>query len=278
MTDSRAPLGRPFSERAGWLVTVAVAMVLVIAPLDVLFQHFQVSMMYVVPLTLMACCGRLRALRWLTLAALVLTLATYFIKYTVWVPETGPQYFSFRLFNRALVMAMLWLLSRVLSLWLETDNDRQDPLWSDDFDRAQSQISAMLGMLIAMPVVVVVALVDALTPGNFNLAVLYMVPLVTCAWVRSERLLWSMFALTQFLSFGGLYWGPPPNNAVFFYVLRNRFFVAAVTAIVTGLLHYRIHVKTLAAASSTVIEASAAEEPANGDEPAWSNKAGRTDD
>jgi len=62
-------------------------------------------------------------------------------------------------------------------------------------------------MLIAMPTVILIALVDGLTPANFNISVLYTVPLVTCAWVRSERLLWTMFALVQVLAFGGLYWG-----------------------------------------------------------------------
>ena len=70
----------------------------------------------------------------------------------------------------------------------------------------------MLGMLIAMPTVVVIALVDGLTPGNFNMAVLYVVPLVTCAWVRSVRLLWTMCVLLQVLAIGGLFWGPPPDG------------------------------------------------------------------
>ncbi len=111
-----------------------------------------------------------------------------------------------------MVMTMLWLLSRVLGLWLEARQYRHDPFWSDEYDRANHQIGAMLGMLIAMPAVVVIALVDALTPGHFNLAVLYVVPLVTCAWVRSPRLLWTMFVLLQVLTFGGLLWGPPPSD------------------------------------------------------------------
>jgi hypothetical protein len=185
----------------------------------------------------LACYGQRRALHWLTPLVLVLAFVTYFLKYWLAPPDPGPQFLSYRLVNRAMVAGMLWLLSRVLGMWLEAENFRHDPLWSDEFDRAHTQISALLGMLIAMPMVVVIALVDALTPGNFNLSVLYTVPLVTCAWVRSERLMWALFALLQFLAIGGLYWGPPP---ILPHSLSNRILNGVMMLVVAGVLHYWI--------------------------------------
>ena len=80
---------------------------------------------------------------------------------------------------------------------------------------AQSQ-AATPGMLIAMPTVVVIALLDGLVPGHFNLAVLYVVPLVTCAWARNLRLLWTMCLLLEVLAIGGLYWAPAPTSKSLF--------------------------------------------------------------
>jgi hypothetical protein len=180
-------------------------------------------------------------MRWLTVVVLALAFLTYFAKFWLVPPTSGAQYLSFRLANRLMVAGMLWLLSKVLGMWLEAEHYRHDPTWSDEFDRAHGQISAMLGMLIAMPTVVVVALADAMSPGNFNLAVLYVVPLVTCAWVRSVRLLWTLCALLEVLAIGGLYWGPPPvADEAFQRFLLGRVFNGVVMIIVAGLLHYWI--------------------------------------
>ncbi|HTU24011.1 MAG TPA: hypothetical protein VMF30_01360 [Pirellulales bacterium] len=198
------------------------------------------SILYAIPLTVLACYGQLRALRWVTLLAITLTCITYFIKYQVYPPD-GAQFLNFRIINRAAVAIMLWLLSKVLGLWFETEAHRQEPLWSDDFERAHHQISSTLGMLIAMPTVVLIAMVDGLTPANFNVAVLYTVPLVTCAWVRSERLLWTMFLLLQVLAFGGLYWGPPSTQPLPAYgPLQNRCLFGVMMFIIACLLHYWI--------------------------------------
>ncbi len=210
-----------------------------IALAAVFLPYFQYSVLYAIPLTLLACSGQRRALNWVALAVLALALITFFLKFWWQPPDAGPQFFNFRLINRLMVVAMLWLLSKVLSLWLEANEYRHDPLWSDEFDRTQSQVGAMLGMLIAMPTVVVIALLDGLTPGHFNLAVLYVVPLVTCAWARNPRLLWTLCLLLEVLAIGGLYWGPQPDaDEPFQRFLQSRIFNGGVMIIVTALLHY----------------------------------------
>jgi hypothetical protein len=233
--------GDDLSRRQGWILGIALAMVPCIALAAVFQRYFQYSILYAIPLTLLACSGQLRAMRWLTPVVIALAFITYFAKFSLTPPAVGPQFLSFRIVNRAMVAGMLWLLSRVLGMWLETEHYRHDPEWSDEFDNAHGQISAMLGMLIAMPTVVGIALADALTPGHFNLAVLYVVPLVTCAWARSPRLLWTLCALLEVLAIGGLYWGPSPSGEeTFQQYLISRIFNGVVMTIVAGLLHYWI--------------------------------------
>ena len=227
------------SDRSGWIVGIAIAMVLCIAVGAAFIRHFQFYILYAIPLTLLACYGQMRALRWVTLLAIALTFITYFVKYWLVPPGTGPQFLSYRIVNRSMVIGMLWLLSRVLEMWLEADHCRPDRQSSVEFDRAHTQISAMLGMLIAMPTIVVIALLDALIPGQFNLAVFYAVPLVTCAWTRNARLLWTLFVLLQVLAIGGLYWGPQPYGPdAFRHALQNRVLDGAMMLVVAGLLHY----------------------------------------
>jgi hypothetical protein len=235
-------LGRPgFSGRRGGILGVAIAMLPCIALAAVFIPNFGFSILYAIPLTLLGCSGQLRAMRWMTPVVVALAFITFFLKFWLEPPASGPQFLNFRIVNRAMVAGMLWLLSRVLGMWLQVDHYRHDPLWSDEFDRAQGQMSAMVGMLIAMPTVVVIALMDALTDGHFNLAVLYMVPLVTCAWARSVRLLWTLCGLLEVLAIGGFYWGPPPSgDEPFQRFLQNRIFNGLVMIIVAGLLHYWI--------------------------------------
>jgi hypothetical protein len=242
VNSNRQDLGRPgFSGRREWIFGIAIAMVPCIALAAVFVPNFGFSILYVIPLTLLGCSGQLRAMRWMTPVVVALAFITYFLKFWLDPPATGPQFLNFRIVNRAMVAGMLWLLSRVLGMWLQVDHYRQDPLWSDEFDRAHGQMSAMVGMLIAMPTVVVIALMDALTDGQFNLAVLYVVPLVTCGWARSLRLLWTLCGLLEVLAIGGLYWGPPPSgDEPFQRYLQNRIFNGVVMIVVAGLLHYWI--------------------------------------
>jgi hypothetical protein len=232
-----AVAGKP--GRSGLILGISIGMLPCIALAAVFVPHFQFSVLYAIPLTLLACSGRLRAMHWVTALVLVLCFVTYFLKYYLDPPIAGAQYLSFRIVNRMMVAGMLWLLSRVLGLWLEVENDRQDAGQSGEADYAPTQISTMLGMLIVMPAVVVVVLLDGITPGHYNLAVLYVVPLVASAWVRSERLLWSLCALLEVLAIGGLYWGPPPDaNEDFNRFLLSRIFNGVVMFVVAGLLSY----------------------------------------
>lgn len=243
MADSKLeePTRSKIFARGGWLLGVAIAMVPCIALAAIYVPNFGFSILYAIPLTLLGCSGQLRAMRGMTVVAIALTFITYFLKFWLDPPATGPQFLNFRIVNRFMVASMLWLLSKVLGLWLQVDQYRQDPRLSDEFDRAHGQMSAMLGMLIAMPTVVVIALLDALTDGHFNLAVLYVVPLVTCGWARSLPLLWTLCGLLQLLTIGGLYWGPPPSGTEPFQrFLQSRIFNGAVMIIVAGLLHYWI--------------------------------------
>ena len=96
--------------RGGWHLAIAIAMVPCIAPAAVFVPHFQFSVLYAIPLTLLACYGQLRALRWLTLVVIALAFITYFLKFWLEPPATGPQFLSFRIVNRSMVAGMLWLL------------------------------------------------------------------------------------------------------------------------------------------------------------------------
>jgi hypothetical protein len=240
-SNPREPDWLGSSGRLGWVFGIAMAMVPCIALAAIFIPRFQFSVLYAVPLTLLACYGQARAVRWLTVVVIGLAFITYFIKFWLDPPATGPQFLSFRIVNRAMVAGMLWLLSLVLGMWLETERHRHDRPWADEFDQAHNHIGAMLGMLIAMPAVVAIALLDLLTPGHFNVAVLYVVPLVTCAWARSVRLLWTLCALLELLAIGALYWGPLPDaDEPFQRFLHSRIFNGVVMFVVAGLLHYWI--------------------------------------
>jgi hypothetical protein len=219
-----------FSGRRGWIVGIAIATVLCIAPAAVFIPYFQWwSILYAIPLTLLAVSGQLRAMRWLTLVIIALAFITYFLRYWLEPPATGPQFLSFRIINRLIEVCMLGLLSKVFSIWLTVDRYWHDPLSSDEFK------------FIAMPYVVIIALVDALTPSYINLSILYLVPLVACAFVRSDRLLWTMCVLLQVLAIVGVFWGPQPSGEdTYQHLFISGVLNVATMLVVANLLHYWI--------------------------------------
>ena len=96
-------------------------------------------------------------------------------------------------------------------------------------------------MLAGVVLVAATAIVDFLSPANYNLAVLYLLPLFLCVWIRSRRLLWGMLGFALVLTYLGYIWGPPANAGAFLDTLPvNRVLTVVSLGLVTVLLHFRI--------------------------------------
>jgi len=155
-------------------------------------------------------------------------------------PATGTQYLNFRIVNRAMVAGMLWLMSQVLMMWYEAEHHR-----AEQPKHGHNQISLMLGMLIAMPTVIAIALLDGLIPGEFSLAV-FVCGSVGCLRVGAQRAATVDNVRVACRCWpSGIYWGPSPIAMTLSNALcKNRILNAVMMLIVTGILGFFRFVST----------------------------------
>jgi hypothetical protein len=244
------PAGAASSSRSvfpGRQSAMVFIMVAVIAIVDVLYPHFSFAILFAIPLVLLAHMGRPRLMWAATFVFVALTFIEYFVKATLHPPETGPQYFSFRLLNRALVAAMMCLLGMAMRFWMSTETEEPPPatpalrreqrLWF----RATAlnrKFDARLASFIFPVLIIWIAITDLVLPANFNFAILYAIPLFISAWTRSRTVLWIVLAVVLLLTIVCYSYGPVATGGATHGVLRmNRFFSAVSMLAVTIMLN-----------------------------------------
>ena len=147
--------------------------------------------------------------------------------------------FNYRLMNRTFVAAMILAIARVLQLWIRWRDEQSDPELPASFRYEERQIGATFALLAAGLLVALIAAVDFLSPANFNLAILYVLPLFICGWTQSRRFLWSTLAVLLVLTIlAFLFRAQATVNEPGLSLQRNRLLAAASMCIVATILHF----------------------------------------
>ena len=79
---------------------------------------------------------------------------------------------------------------------------------------------------------------DLKTPGQFNLPILYGVPLVSMAWLRSRKALWGLVPILLLCNYIGWHFGEAPTPDPIrktSWIIANRF-IAAFAVVFTAFL------------------------------------------
>jgi hypothetical protein len=179
MGDTRSEHSTPFGS-------IAAAVVLLgIFTADCLTQ-LNLSIVYALPLVAFG--RRLSGIKFAALTALLVALAFlgYVIK-TTWFLTSAPPLVSYRLLNRSLVASILVLTAIALHSLCRRVGERTE---HDDFDRLLHSVSSLLVALLGAVAAAAILAADLLTPGEYNVPILYGVPIVLIAAAGSERLIW----------------------------------------------------------------------------------------
>jgi len=219
-----------------------LVLALVIALVDVLIPDITISLLYAIPIILVAATDR-RAIIRVSILSLVLAVVGYFIKYVIWPPPTGHQFLNFRLINRGLVCCSLVALGAVLyrmcASWQaesQVSEEEYDPV-NENLKAFDEDFSATTAALVAAPLIILISVIDLFTPANFNLPILYCVPLLIVGWAASRPAMWMVYLALLVLTIIGYAMGSggtePSLNQAF---LINRFLaIAALTAVAVAL-------------------------------------------
>jgi hypothetical protein len=232
---------RPAAARRGMAATLLV--IFAIAAADVCWARTTVAILYVVPLLLLAQSGQMRYLGRIVGLLVALTLSAYLVKKMMSPNGAATSYFHYSLLNRGLVVAMLIAIGWVLRIWVRWREEQSNPELPDEIRYQDREISATLAMALCAPLVAVIVLVDAFSPANFNLAILYPIPLLICIWTRSRALMWTMLAILLSLAAIAQWAGPPttdPSPDAVSSLYRNRLLAGSAMVAVTAIVHFWI--------------------------------------
>lgn len=215
-------------------------LVLWIAVCDLCLPLTNVAILYIAPLVLMSLFrADSRAIWRLGLTTAVLTYAVYFLKNTINPYYDTLVYFDYRLVNRSLVVLVLLSLAGVLQIWLRTREDEQDAELPDHFRQQDREIGSTIALLLCVPMVIAIAIADFFAPANFNLAILYPLPLFICCWTRSRSLLWSVFVVLAVCAVFCFVWGGQPlPHHIGASLVRNRILAIISLTAVASVLDY----------------------------------------
>jgi hypothetical protein len=197
--------------------------------------------MYVVPLAMTGRPDRLRAMWPMIALFTVLLFGTFQIKKTLDPIGAMNSYVHFRLMNRVLVAVMLATVGGLMRMWARGKADADDPELPETFRHQDREISETLAVICCAPLTLMLGVIDLLMPANYNLAILYVVPLFICVWTTNRKFLWSMFAVLATLAVAAPFLGPDSTDPdTLGAVVRNRGLALIAMFLVTLDLHRQL--------------------------------------
>lgn len=219
-------------------VNLTRVLVIWIAVMDVCFARTNFSVLYVAPLILKAQSGQLH--NWLRAAGklIFLVYAAYLLKNLFHPAEVNSSLLDYRLVNRTLVALMILIMSRVMQTWSEWRKLQNDPDLPEVYLTREQSVGTFFAAIFSLPILAALALIDYVSPADYNVAILYPIPLLICGFTNSRRLLWTLLGALLLLTFimfefGGETHYPEHYNSL----LRNRVLASLAMIAVTVLLH-----------------------------------------
>jgi hypothetical protein len=230
------------SRYALWMSAVALTAVPFL--LDMLTISVNLAILYFVPLCIVARARRVKPLVIGCAALVTLTYGSYVYE-LVWLGHE--RVFSYRIVNRTLVSIGLVAVTAVIVWWIRWRDDvlvRPKVTWHADANQAvYDEVIAVIervgiGAVCAL-YVGIVAIGDLISPGQYNLPILYSITVVLAGMTRSRPFLWALAACLFVLIPVGYYFGAPVTLAPSFltFVLTNRILAAVMVLSLVVFVH-----------------------------------------
>jgi len=183
-----------------------------LAVIDFTSAHFNVAIVYVIPLVMWAQMQR-RVPYALGVTLIALTFGGYF--FFVWpdnVKTWNEMFHSERIFNRFLVSVVIMTVTAFASVMarLRQSAEERGQLYAEPGEELFLSLDKLIIGFVCLMVIFAIAASDIVTPSNFNLPILYAVPMLICPWGQSRRFLWCVVPVVLLLILFGYLWSPPP--------------------------------------------------------------------
>ena len=222
------------------------ALVAIPAALDLLTaSRMNLAILYSIALVVAARGGERRLVLALAPPLALLAYAGYVFEFRHVVFSDPGQLISYRLLNRTMCAAAILVVAGLLYYQMgfreRLARSRVDhPRDQNEYEEILRALEGLMAGLIASVMVLFVLLTDLLVPAQFNLPILYSVPLLVAAWIRSRRMLWWLVGLLLLLSVAGFIWGRPPTTTLagVDVLLTNRTLATIALLAIGVVLHF----------------------------------------
>jgi hypothetical protein len=241
------PFSRPVESRH--LAVICAAIITAVGAVDLLSSNVNLAILYALPVVIAALSGQRLLVAGMTLIAICLSYTGYFIGPQAEQGSTLAEMFSnYRFFNRTLCVATLLAITGASFLYINVHSklmsQRAEHGPADGDRHVYNEVlrffEQLTASLVTVMLIVCVAVMDWFAPREFNLAILYVVPLVSLIWVNSRKLLWGVFVVLLICTFAGFALDRfgAMDLTVAPHLLRNRFLAGVVLMGCTALLHF----------------------------------------
>jgi hypothetical protein len=235
-------------------ISLATAMIVVIAVLDTLEiwvgLKLNLAILYIVPLIIYAHTHKSRRLLWLAALLILLTYAKFAFLYNTprWMGDDHILWRA-RLLNRSFVAIMIALIALLLSRWRQIRSrweiakgplanvQEQGTLLHETFTAMEQGSAALVAAVLALGLFVTDLTV---APGEINMPILYLVPLVVVGLTCRRSILWITAVVLIVFAIVGYHWGPAPQveNNLWGWLASNRSLACAAIALTAALLRF----------------------------------------
>ncbi|HTL28150.1 MAG TPA: hypothetical protein VL282_02970 [Tepidisphaeraceae bacterium] len=200
------------------LMLIAAAMVAIIAVCDFATFNINFAIIYLLPLLLVSQLHRPRMVWQWAIALAILAYAGYFAGVHGSEIKQWSDLIGYRLVNRSLEVGTLLSVAALLhiEISLRELTDRRAKLARPGdvdehvFDQIIASFDRFATTILCILMIGLVTLTDVLTPPQFNIAILFCLPLVASARMHKRAIVWLTLPLLIVLAIAGLYLGPRP--------------------------------------------------------------------
>lgn len=228
------------------MVAAAALFALVVAAVDLMTYHVNLPIVYIVPLLLVERTGS-RRLLWQTAGVLAgLAFAGYFFGRRVHGADPWQTLGDARFVNRVMAAGALLAAAGVLHAGIAMRDSVRAARrrWPHDpdglsYDRAVLSINRVLAPVLAALLVGALFVSDVASQAEYNIAVLYALPLVILARTRSRAAIWLGLPVLLGATMLGIWVGPPPDPDHLRTLVLNRLLVCVAIVTVAVMLHAR---------------------------------------
>jgi hypothetical protein len=219
---------------------LAIAVFLALSALDLCLPNISFTVLFAVPLLLLVSrVAKIHHVWWYVALFVLATYMLYFVKYLLIYGRDPSTLWNFRLFNRTFAAVMLALLGIATQAWLYWQHERLLLTYLDQTD--EDEVNATAGLVGCIGLGLLITAVDFVSPANFNLPILFAVPIYLVSWLRDRRSLWITALVLIGLTWIGYFLTPPATETGLEpYLMVNRMLVTTTLLLLAGILSWNI--------------------------------------